>query len=209
MATKTYIRKQHKGYYFETPTEIDAEYWAGKIGSTYQDFLDNKWVLLSAKQVKFHNDYPTASVKEVLDMQLTPVPERTLAQAKQEKISAINAYDNSDAVNSFNIIKDGETITDWFTPDIRANYKLSIDSAETVGTETLSIPINGIDDPVELPVQTAKVMLAQIHLYADACFRVTKAHIAAVEALDTIEAVDAYDNTAGYPNKPEFNLTNE
>ena len=206
---ETYIRNNVKGYYIEYSDPLDTVVWDGKIGTTYQDFLDGKWVHLSTEQVAFHVEHPSASVREVIVMEITPTPPRTLEQAKQEKIAAINSYDSSDAVNSFNIIKDGETITDWFTPDIRANYKLSIDSAETVGTETLSIPINGIDDPVELPVQTAKVMLAQIHLYADACFRVTKAHIAAVEALDTIEAVDSYDNTVGYPSKPEFNLSNE
>lgn len=142
-------------------------------------------------------------------MQLTPVSERTLAQAKSEKISQINSYDSSDAVNSFNIIKDGETYTDWFTPDKRSNHKNSIDSAETLGKETLIVPINGIKELVTLPVQLAKRMLAQIQLYADACAIVTQQHIVAVEALETIEAVDAYDNTVGYPSKPEFNLTNE
>lgn len=141
-------------------------------------------------------------------MQLTPAPvhERTLAQAKQQKINEIDGYNTSDAVNSFNIVKDGETITDWFTPDIRANYRLSIESAETLEKETLTIPIQGIDEPVVLPVQTAKVMLSQIHLYADACFLVTEAHKAAVEALETIESVDAYDYETGYPEKPTFNL---
>ena len=66
----TYIRIQHKGYYLETETQIDADYWAGQIGTTYQDFLDGKWVLLSPEQVAFHEEYPNASVKEVLDMHL-------------------------------------------------------------------------------------------------------------------------------------------
>jgi len=47
----TYIRKSIKGYYIEFPDEIDAEYWSGKIGTTYQDFLDGKWVKLSDEQV--------------------------------------------------------------------------------------------------------------------------------------------------------------
>ena len=49
-------------------------------------------------------------------------------------------------------------------------------------------------------------MLAQIQLYADQCFIVTKQHKAAVEALDSIEAVDNYDVTAGYPTKLTFNV---
>jgi hypothetical protein len=201
---KTYIRKSVKGYYISLDNELPAT--AYEIGSTYQDFLENKWVLLSAAQVKFHEDNPSASVREVLDMQLTPQPERTLEQAKSEKIAQIEEYDSSDAVNSFNIVKDGETIQDWFTPDKRSNHKNSIDSAETLGKETLIVPINGIKEPVTLPVQLAKRMLAQIQLYADACAIVTQQHIAAVEELDTIEAVDAYDYEADYPEKPTFNL---
>jgi hypothetical protein len=50
----TYIRKNIKGYYIEFPEEIDAQYWEGKIGTTYTDFLDGKWVLLSDEQVAFH-----------------------------------------------------------------------------------------------------------------------------------------------------------
>ena len=47
---KTYIRKNIKGYYIDFPEEIDAQYWAGKIGSTYEDFQNNKWILLSEEQ---------------------------------------------------------------------------------------------------------------------------------------------------------------
>jgi hypothetical protein len=44
---KTYIRKSIKGYYIEFPEPIDAQYWDGKIGTTYEDFIGDKWVLLS------------------------------------------------------------------------------------------------------------------------------------------------------------------
>lgn len=199
-----YIRKQHKGYYIETQEEIDAEYWAGQIGMTYQDFLDNKWILLSAEQEAFHNEYPYASVKEVLTMELTPAPVRTLEQAKREKIEQIEQYDGSDNVNGFDVVKDGNTITAWLTPAERANYRSSIDAAELVGVENLSLYIGEM--PITLPTQIAKMMLAQIQLYADQCFIVTKQHIAAVEALDSIEAVDNYDNTTGYPERLVFNL---
>jgi hypothetical protein len=49
-------------------------------------------------------------------------------------------------------------------------------------------------------------MLAQIQLYADQCFLVTKQHEAAVNALDSIESVDNYDITLGYPTKLVFNV---
>lgn len=201
---KTYIKNNYKGYYIELPEEIDQEYWAGKIGTTYQDFLDGKWVLLSPEQVAFHEEHPNASVKEVLDMQITPTPPRTLEQAKAEKIAEIEQYNDSDNVNEFSVVKDGVTVTDWLTPEKRSNYRNSIDAAKLVGLDSLSLYVGGM--PVTLPTQTAELMLAQIQLYADQCFIVTEQHKAAVETLDTIEAVDGYDYETGYPQKLVFNL---
>ena len=201
---KTYIRKSIKGYYIEFPEEIDSQYWEGKIGQTYQDFLDDKWILLSDEQVNFHNQYPTASIKEVLDMQITPTPPRTLEQAKQEKIAQIEEYDNSDAVNGFDIVMGGNTMTAWIHPEQRANYKNSLDSAELLGLEEVHPVFNGIQ--LTLETAMAKMALAQIQIYADRCFIVTETHKANVEALETIEAVDAYDNTAGYPERLTFTI---
>ena len=112
----TYIKKDIKGYYIEFLEEIDAQYWEGQIGDTFQDFLDNKWVLLSPDQVIFHNEYPEASVKEVWNMNI-PIHVRTLEDAKNEMIENINTYDSSEAVNGFDIITDNEFITAWITPE--------------------------------------------------------------------------------------------
>lgn len=70
MTTKTYLKRSHAGYYVELPEEIDAEYWEGKTGTTYEDFLDNKWVPLSDEQIAFHKVHPDASTEEVWNMQL-------------------------------------------------------------------------------------------------------------------------------------------
>lgn len=201
---ETYIRNNVKGYYIEFNEELDANVWAGKIGSTYQDFLDGKWIHLSSEQVAFHVEHPYATIKEVLDCQLTPIPPRTLEQAKSEKIAQIESYNDSDSVNEFSVVKDGTTVTDWLTPEKRSNYRNSIDAAKLVGLENLSLYVGGMS--VTLPTQTAELMLAQVQLYADQCFIVTETHRAAVEALDSIEAVDSYDFETGYPEKLTFTL---
>ena len=196
----TYIKKSIAKQYVEFESPLNPEEY-NNLGTTWQDYLDNKWVSLSKQQVKFHKDNPTATVKEVWDMALA---ERTLEQAKASKTSEIENYDTSDDVNSFNVVKDGVTVSSWLTPEERANYRNSIDSAETVGVETLELYIG--DMPITLATQNAKVMLAQIQLYADACANATKRHILAIEALDSIEAVDAFDVTLGYPEKLTFTL---
>lgn len=133
-----------------------------------------------------------------------PVHVRTLEQAKAEKIAEIEQYNDSDNVNEFSVVKDGVTVTDWLTPEKRSNYRNSIDAANLVGLDSLSLYVGGM--PVTLPTQTAELMLAQIQLYADQCFIITEQHKAAVDALETIEAVDAYDYETGYPEKLRFEV---
>lgn len=200
----TYIRNNIKGYYIEFDEELDANVWAGKFGTTYNDFLNGKWVLLSNEQVAFHNEHPYASVREVISMRLNPQPDKTLEQAKAEKIAEIEQYDSSDNVNIFYAVKDGNTISDWFTPDIRSDFYSSIIAAENKGEATLQLYLGEI--PVTLPTEIAKGMLSDIQLYANACANVTKAHKIAVEALESVEDVTAYDNTLGYPERLVFNL---
>lgn len=200
----TYIRKSIKGYYVEYPSEIDSIYWGGKIGTTYRDFLDGKWVRLSDEQVQFHNDNPNASIREVWDMELTPIPERTLEQAKLEKITQIENYDSSSMVNSFDVTVGDQVVTTWITPDQRSNYKNSLDSAELLGLEEVHPVFNGIQ--LTLPTSTAKMALAQIQIYADRCYIVTETHKAEVNALEAIDDVDNYDITSGYPEKLTFTI---
>jgi len=49
-----------------------------------------------------------------------------------------------------------------------------------------------------------KQMLILLELYAGDALNVSESHKAAVEALQTIEEVEAFDITAGYPNILSF-----
>ena len=191
----TYIKQSIRGYYAEFDQMFDPSLY-NNLGETYEDFLLNKWVLLSDEQVAFHEANPSASVREVWYMQLTP---RTIAQAKREMQGNIDMYDRSPNVNGFTI--NGE-MEGWFTPEERSNYKSSIDAAKLLGVSALTFFVGTMEMTVT-PTQ-AEYMLAQIQLYADACYIVTKEHKLAVEALETIEEVDAFPYTEGYPQKINF-----
>lgn len=171
------------------------------IGSTYEDYLNNLWVLLSDEQVEFYKNNPNASVKEVWDMELAPAPEITLDEVKRNVIDAIKIYDSSTDVNVFTV---NGVMEAWLTPEERSNYKSSIDAAKLVGLESLSFYINDVL-LTTTPTQ-AELMLATIQLYADQCFIVTKQHIAAVNALETIAEIESYDYRSGYPQKLNFEL---
>lgn len=200
MAKYTYIKQDIRGYYIEFDEMFNPDLY-NNLGDSYEDFLDNKWVLLSDEQVAFHNEHPGASVKEVWDMELTPIPPRTIEDAKQEMIWNIENYDNSSNVNGFTV---NGTVEGWFTPDERSNYKSSIDAAKLLGINELVFYVG--DLKLEVTTTQAEIMLAQIQLYADQCYIVTKQHKLAVEALTTIEEVDNFDYTADYPEKLDFTV---
>jgi hypothetical protein len=115
--------------------------------------------------------------------------------AKAAKIAEIAAYSDSDAVNSltFNGIKT------WLTPNIRANYLVSLDAAELLGETDITFVVEGVQ--ASLPIKQVRMLLAKIQRYADACYIVTEGHKRAVRELQTVEEVEKYDYTTGYPEK--------
>lgn len=115
--------------------------------------------------------------------------------AKAAKIAQIAAYSDSDAVNSltFNGIKT------WLTPNVRANYLVSLDAAELLGETDITFVVEGVQ--ASLPIKQVRLLLAKIQRYADACYIVTEGHKRAVRELQTVEEVEKYDYTTGYPEK--------
>lgn len=213
MASYTYIKLDNKKKYITFSEPFDPALYTN-LGTTWEDYIGNKWVLLSPEQVAFHNEHPELGIYDVWRMIIPTPHERTLEEAKEEMINTINNYDNSESVNSF-IVRtpsvseeavDGYVeITAWITQQERSNYRSSIDSAKLLGVETLSLYIG--DMPVTLSTTDAESMLAHIQLYADACFIVTKQHKTTVRNLMTIEAVDSYDYQSGYPETLVFTLS--
>ncbi|MDD7317897.1 MAG: DUF4376 domain-containing protein [Prevotellaceae bacterium] len=121
--------------------------------------------------------------------------EEELQRAKEVKIAEIAAYSDSEAVNSltFNGIKT------WLTPNVRANYLVSLDAAELLGETNITFVVEGVQ--ASLPIKQVRLLLAKIQRYADACYLVTERHKIAVKALQTVEEVESYDYTTGYPEK--------
>ena len=62
-----YINKDIRGIYADFDFELDENY---SQGSTLDDFEAGKWIKLSDEQIAFHNANPTASIQEVLNIQL-------------------------------------------------------------------------------------------------------------------------------------------
>lgn len=127
-----------------------------------------------------------------------------LGVARQEKLSALMAYDSSDAVNGIGVTIGGQTATVWIDRETRADYKASIEAAELMGLTEVHPVIAGQE--VTMTVEMAKMALARIQLYANQCYGVTERHKAAILQLQTVEAVEGYDITEGYPERLRFEV---
>ena len=131
---------------------------------------------------------------------IKPQPERTLEEAKREKIEAITGYDVSDNVNNF--IINGTPY--WLSKADRVGLMNSTNILKAAGRLTTFLWYNGIE--LEVSCDALISMLSQLEIYALECYCVTEEHKAAVEALSSIASVDAYDVTADYPAQLSFNV---
>ena len=118
-------------------------------------------------------------------------------------ITAIEAHDKSAAVNSFSV----SGVAMWLDREQRTSLAHTIALAAEAGDDTFTMWAPGTP-PVrfDIPVEMAGQMLNALELYAKATYNVTQGHIASVYGLATIAEIEAYDYTAGYPDKLEFNL---
>ena len=133
-----------------------------------------------------------------------PTDEQVLVAIKQDRLAALEAYDASDAVNGFIIRTEQGDVEDWLDTKKRGNAQRAIDAAKKTGVETLDYVIAGI--PISLSVEDADMKLAQIEMYAVQCTAVTERHKAAIGALLTVQDVENYDFTAGYPPRLSFSV---
>jgi hypothetical protein len=122
----------------------------------------------------------------------------TLEEVKANKVEEILAYDSSNAVNEFSM--GGQPI--WLDKATRAGLLLRFEAESKVGRETTTLWYGG--QSFTLPLAQAQQILIALELYASECYDRTQAHIAAVNAMESKEAVEAYDYTTGYPQKLLF-----
>lgn len=196
-----YANKNIKGNYATFDKKLDKDLY-DNIGTTYSHYLSGWWIELNSVQLRIHEEYPNASVQEVLEMKLKdkPVVDK-LVEAKNNKLREIRAYDQSKEVNGFVV---NNSITTWLSVQERLNYKQSVEAAKLLGEKTLDFLIEGT--PFSITTEQAEYMLAMIQRYADKCFIVTEQHKANVNAMTLVEQIESYDHKEGYPEMLKFEL---
>ena len=128
----------------------------------------------------------------------TPTPAQLLERAKANKIAELEAYDQSDAVNSFSV--NGKEM--WLDAQTRQQLRISLDANQQAGRETVTKWFDGVQ--YTYPIDVWYYMLGQVEVYAGDALNVTESHKAAINALESVEDVEVYDFTIGYPEKLSF-----
>lgn len=166
-----------------------------KGGDTYtSEIYCAKDAELQDYEVVAYSDYLRAENKKKYEG-------KTIEEAKEILLAEIDAYDKSSAVNGFYL--NGMLIPwskdDPSSPNVdkRMGLRQNIADKVALGEENISIWMKGMS--FTMPCAQAEMLMRSIENYAYECFNVTAAHKVAVSELTSIEEVEKYDITAGYP----------
>lgn len=127
-----------------------------------------------------------------------PTAEELFNEAKRRKINTINMYDASQDVNIFYI----QGLPIWLDKATRAGLKLRFEAELALKKESTTLWYN--NKSFTLPLNSAMQMLYALEVYASECYDNTQLHLANVDKLTSIEELDKYDYTIGYPDKLTF-----
>lgn len=146
------------------------------------------------------SEYNEQEVRREYEVWKQKWEEKALVLAKKAKIAEITAYDKSSAVNSF-LLNDKQR---WLDVNLRRSLSYSTNILKEDGEKTVDI---WFDTECEtMDIDNALYMLKELEVYAKQTNNVTHHHKAEVMDLTSIEGVEAYDVTKGYPEKLVFSF---
>lgn len=149
--------------------------------------VNDRMIITPTPEILLENGYTPVDVE--------PSQKELLAAAKVEKIAEIKEYDNSDAVNSFKL----NGISVWINREDRIGTRRAIELDIASGKTESEIWLNGFKLIVNS--ELALKLLDAVGHYAYSAYNVTQSHIFAVKNLTSINEVEKYDYTNGYPQK--------
>ena len=122
-----------------------------------------------------------------------------LEKAKERKLLDIKRYDTSSNVNEFFL----NDISLWLDKESRLSLKFRFESEMACGKDETILWYKGLQ--FSLKLNDAMDMLYKIEKYASECYDNTQRHISMINSLQTLEEVNGYDYTLGYPDKLYLN----
>lgn len=139
------------------------------------------------------SEYSETAVNEAYAAWKTATANRRLALAKREVLKKIEDYDTSPAVNGFYL--NGERV--WLDFELRDRVYQGNERLQRIGRTDTTLWLG--KQCYNLSIEQAQNIISHIEAYAKDCYNVTAAHKVAVSELNSIEEVEKYDITAGYP----------
>lgn len=128
-------------------------------------------------------------------------PEELLQEAIESKKREIEAYDSSEAVNSFKL--NGMSV--WINREDRIGTRRAIELDVENGKTESEIWLNGFRLVVNC--QLAMKLLDMVGHYAYDAYNVTQMHLHEVQQLESVKEVEKYDYKTGYPEKLDLKTT--
>lgn len=129
------------------------------------------------------------------EIYIEPKQEITLQEAIDKKIEEIDIYDSSKEVNLF--YYNGKEF--WIDTATRVGLKNStLDEIDYGRTSTTLILGQHV---ITIQCQNLLKLLTKLEVYAKDCYNVTAQHKINVSNLSSIEDVEHYDYSVGYPDK--------
>lgn len=128
-------------------------------------------------------------------------PEELLQNAIESKKREIEAYDSSEAVNSFRL----NGVSVWINREDRIGTRRAIELDVENGKTESEIWLNGFRLVVNC--QLAMKLLDMVGHYAYKAYNVTQAHLHEVQQLESVKEVEKYDYRKGYPEKLDLKTT--
>lgn len=210
-----YINKTAKGIYVELDSALDPE--SNLIGTTWDDFSNGYWVLLSDEQIAFRDANPDASISEAFNMELEKVVESNFAEIevlKNEKLDEILRADVMSNKFFTSVVKDGVEINNvqlWIDKDLRNSlYSITLPALKKDGHKTTKLWTQ--DTPpvsIEVPIDWALDKLPLLEVYAKETYDKRAENESAVyKAYEEgdLEALKNIDVFGGYPLVRTFEL---
>lgn len=181
-----YLKKDIKDRFIEYTERLDENY---AQGSSYEDYLAGLWIPLDEYQLLFKNENPDASPKEIINMELDPIPvptpEELLREAKRGKYEDLNKY------NFRRIMLDG--VNAWTVNKLEMK-----DNCERNETVEFAGSI--------YPASSVKLLIDKQSNYEEMCRSTYETIHTSIDEADTVEAVEAVE-IAGFPEV--ISVTNE
>ena len=116
-------------------------------------------------------------------------------EVRARVLAEIEAYDKSGKVNGFTY--NGKTL--WLSKEERLSLIDRFGRELEEGVEQTNLFYGG--EAIPLAPADALILVKMVSSYADKCFDQTQKHLNNVNRLSTVEELEGYDYTTGYPDK--------